>query len=191
MKKIDEFNADDRQKLKLQESGVHFLIGEITDENINETVKWLASENLSAGEDRVLTLYINSQGGDLYQALGLIDMIRNSRIPVRTIGYGTVMSSGFLIFVSGTKGERYISPNCGIMCHQMSIFEEAGKYHDIKATRKETDRLGKVMIDLLVQATGLESKTVKSKLLPAHDVYLTAQEAIDIGAADHILIGDE
>ena len=186
-KRLDDFNAHDRQGIKFHEAGIHFLIGEITEDNVNECVKWLAYENIDPKSDRALTLYINSQGGDLYEAFGLIDMMRNSAVPVRTIGYGSVMSAAFLIVASGSPGERYITKNCGIMCHQMSVLEEAGKYHDIKATRKETDRLSKAMYDVLKETTGLDGRIIKTKLLPAHDVYMTAEEMIDFGAADQIL----
>jgi ATP-dependent Clp protease protease subunit len=186
-KRLDDFNAQDRQSIKFQEAGVHFLIGEIDEDNINEAIKWLAYENIDAKDDRVLTLYINSQGGDLYEALGLIDMMQNSRLPIRTIGYGSVMSAAFLILASGAPGERYVTKNCGIMCHQMSMSEEMGKYHDIKATRKETDRLNQAMYDILKETTGLDGRIIKTKLLPAHDVYMTAEEMIDYGAVDHIL----
>ena len=186
-KKFDDFNAEDRQGIKFQDAGVHFLIGEIDEENINETIKWLAYENIDPRPGRVLTLYVNSQGGDLYNAFGLIDMMRNSQVPIRTIGYGSVMSAAFLIVASGTQGERYITKNCGIMCHQLSCSEEMGKYHDIKATRKETDRLNKTMYDILKEATGLDGRIIKTKLLPAHDVYMTAEEMIGYGAADQIL----
>lgn len=186
-KRLDEWSAYDRQGIKFQEAGVHFLIGEIAEENVNEAIKWLTYENIEPKHDRVLTLYINSQGGDLYEAFGLIDMMRNSQIPVRTIGYGSVMSAAFLILASGAPGERYITKNCGIMCHQMSSLEEYGKYHDIKAARKETDRLNKAMYDMLKQTTGLDGRIIKTRLLPAHDVYMTAEEMIAFGAADHIL----
>jgi ATP-dependent Clp protease protease subunit len=186
-KRLDDFNAQDRQSIKFQDAGVHFLIGEIHEDNVNECVKWLAYENIDPAADRVLTLYINSQGGDLYEAFGLIDMMHNSQIPIRTIGYGSVMSAAFLILASGTPGERYVTKNCGIMCHQMSATEEMGKYHDIKATRKETDRLNKAMYDLLKETTGLDGRIIKTRLLPAHDVYMTAEEMIAFGAADQIL----
>jgi ATP-dependent Clp protease protease subunit len=186
VKKIDDFNASDRIDIKLLESSTHFLIGDIGADNVNECIKWIIYENLTPKQDKILTIYVNSQGGDLYESFGLIDIMRNSRIPIRTIGYGSVMSAAFLILASGTKGERYISPNTGIMCHQLSASEESGKYHDIKATRKETDRLNKVMYDILKEATELDGRIIKTKLLPAHDVYMTAEEMINFGAADHI-----
>jgi ATP-dependent protease ClpP protease subunit len=43
------------------------------------------------------------------------------------------------------------------------------------------------MIQILKDSTGLVPSKIKSKLLPASDVYLTAEEVIELGVADHIL----
>ena len=185
MKKIDEFNASDRIGVKLLDNSVHFLTGEITDENVNECIKWIVYENLDAKE-KVLTLYVNSSGGDLYQAFALIDIMRSSKHVVRTVGIGNIMSAAFLIFASGDQGERHIAANTGIMCHQFSGGTDA-KFHDLKAEMKENELLNKKMVDILKNATGLAPSRIKTKLLPASDVYLTAQEAIDLGIADHLL----
>ena len=47
--------------------------------------------------------------------------------------------------------------------------------------------LNKRIVDFLTEVTGLPPSKVKSKLLPPSDVYLTAQELIEYGVADHIL----
>jgi ATP-dependent Clp protease protease subunit len=185
LKKIDEFNASDRIGVKLLDNSVHFLTGEITEENVNECIKWIVYENLDAKE-KVLTLYVNSSGGDLYQAFALIDIMRSSKHVVRTVGIGNIMSAAFLIFASGDQGERHIAANTGIMCHQFSGGTDA-KFHDLKAEMKENELLNKKMVDILKNATGLAPSRIKTKLLPASDVYLTAQEAIDLGIADHLL----
>ena len=185
VKKIDEFNASDRIGIKLLENSVHFLTGEITEENVNECIKWLIYENLEAKE-KILTLYVNSSGGDLYQAFALIDIMRNSKHVVRTVGIGSVMSAAFLIFTSGDQGERHIAANTGIMCHQFSGGTDA-KFHDLKAEMKENEMLNKKMVEILKNATGLAPSRIKTKLLPASDVYLTAQEAIELGIADHLI----
>lgn len=188
-KKLEYFGAEDRIGINLLNNSTHFLLGEIAEENVNACVKWIVSENLTAKAGSILTIYINSQGGDLYEALGLIDVMKCSNLTIRTVGYGSIMSAGFLIFASGTKGERYIAKNTGIMCHQFSSTEDVGKYHDIKATRKETDRLNKAMYDILKDATGLDGRIIKHKLLPASDVYMSAEDMIGYGAADYILQG--
>ena len=104
VKKIDEFNAEDRIDIKLLENSVFFLTGEIAEENIAKCIKWLTYENLDTKAEKVLTLYVNSTGGDLYQALALIDMMTTSKYTIRTIGIGTVMSAAFLIVASGSNG---------------------------------------------------------------------------------------
>lgn len=183
-----EFNASDRIGLGLLEQSVYFLSGDITEESINECIKWITYENLIAlpKANKILTLYINSQGGELYQAFALIDIIKSSKLKIRTIGIGQVMSAGFLIFVSGTKGERYIAKNTGIMCHQLSTgFED--KYHDVKAAMKENDYCASRMVDILRDATGKGVSIIKNKLLPPTDVWMTAEELIEFGAADHLL----
>jgi ATP-dependent protease ClpP protease subunit len=43
------------------------------------------------------------------------------------------------------------------------------------------------MVDILREATGLASAKIRSKLLPASDVYLTADEVIELGVADQLL----
>ncbi len=186
VKRLEGFNASDRVDVKLLDNNVHFLVGEICEENVTETIKWIVYENLDKRPDKILTLYINSMGGDLYQAFALIDVMKTSKHPVRTIGIGSVMSAGFLIFASGFKGERYIGINTGVMCHQFSGGTEA-KYHDIKAEVKEADITNRKMVDILKDATGLTSVKIKSKLLPASDVYLSINEVIELGIADHIL----
>lgn len=184
-KKFDEFNAQDRIGVRLLEHSVHFLVGDIDEDTVNDCIQWIVYENLRPG-NRSLTLYINSMGGDLYQAFALIDIMRSSQIPIRTIGIGTCMSAAFLIFASGTHGQRYASPNTSFMCHQFSESMD-NKYHDLKATMKENDSCNERMVAILKDATGLAPSVIKKKLLPASDVYLTAQEAVDLGIADQIL----
>ena len=184
-RKIDEFNAEDRIDLRLLENSTFYLNGEIDETTVGAAIKWIIYENLK-GEGRTLTLYINSTGGDLYQALALIDVMRSSPHIIRTIGIGAVMSAAFLIFACGDKNERYAASNASFMCHQFTSGMDA-KYHDLKAEMKETELLNTKMIDILVETTGLVRSKVKAKLLPASDVYLTATEMVDFCVADHII----
>lgn len=186
MKKIDEFNAEDRIDIKLLENSVFFLTGDIEEENIEKCIKWIAYEDLDPTQDKILTLYVNSTGGDLYQALALIDIMNSSAHKIRTIGIGTVMSAAFLIVAAGTRGERFVAQNASCMCHQFSS-DSDGKYHDLKAEMKENDLLNNKMVEILVAATKQPPTYVKKRLLPPTDVYMTAQEMVEHGAADYIL----
>lgn len=186
VKKFDDFNAEDRIGVKLLESSTHFLNGEIVEENVLDCIKWITYENLERREPKTLILYINSTGGDLYSAFALIDVMRNSYHPIRVIGVGAVMSAAFMIFAAGSSGERYAGRNTSFMCHQ--YFDNlAGKHHDLKASMKDGEMMNAKMVQVLRDATGLAPSKIRSKLLPASDVFLTAEEVLELGIADHIL----
>jgi ATP-dependent Clp protease protease subunit len=178
-----EFNAEDRVNLKLLEHHVHILSGEIDQDNVDECIKWILFENIDRSSKKTLTLYINSTGGDLYYAFALIDVMKHSFHPIRTVGIGAVMSAAFLIFACGTKGERYASRNASFMSHQYTD-TFTGKHHDLVATMKEGEMHNAKMVEVLKEATGLTPSKIKSKLLSASDVYLSAQEVIEYGIAD-------
>lgn len=186
VKKLEDFNAEDRIDLKLLENHTHFINGEINEDSVGTAVKWLIYENIDISKEKILTLYINSTGGDLYQAFGLIDVMQASPHTIRCVGIGAVMSAAFLIFSSGDHGQRYAAKNTSFMCHQFTESMD-NKYHDLKATMKENDSCNERMVAILKDATGLAPSVIKKKLLPPSDVYLTTQEVLDLGIADHIL----
>ena len=182
-----DVSALEKIGLGLLNSHVHFLTGEIEEENIENAIKWIVYENLICGNSpKTLTMYINSNGGDLNSAFALIDVMKQSKCPIRVIGLGSVCSAAFMIFSSGTKGERYIANNTSIMCHQYTDGME-GKHHDIKSRFKEVELTNTRMIEILKENTGLETRTIKSKLLCPTDVWLTAEELIELGIADNFL----
>lgn len=182
-----DVSALEKIGLGLLNSHVHFLTGEVEEENIENAIKWIVYENLICGNSpKTLTMYINSSGGNLNDSLGLIDIMRTSQCPIRTIGIGSICSAAFMIFSSGTKGERYIANNTSIMCHQYTDGME-GKHHDIKSRFKEVELTNTRMIEILKENTGLETRTIKSKLLCPTDVWLTAEELIELGIADNFL----
>lgn len=184
-----EQSPQDRIDNLLLDNHMFFLNGDIDVDTIDRCIRWIEYENIDSTKPKLLTLYVNSPGGDLYQTFALIDIMKSSKHPIRTIGLGSIMSGGFLIFVCGTKGERYIAANAGIMCHQLSD-DITDKYHDIKSAVKEVENCNAKMIKILREATGLSALKISAKLLPASDVYLTAKELIQLKAADYIL-GEE
>ena len=178
------FNAYDRINVDLLNTHVHFLTGEIETNCVTDTMRWLHYENTKT-EKSLLTLYINSPGGCLADAFALIDMMRLSKHPIRTIGLGTICSAALLIFSSGTKGERLISKNTELMMHQYSN-EVSGKHHELMSHIKGGDLTNNRMIKLFQDTSNLDAKAIKSKLLAPADAWLTAEELKQYGIADKI-----
>jgi ATP-dependent Clp protease protease subunit len=180
---IDE--VSERINLEFLNYNTHLLNGEIDDNSIEKVLKWLIYENMD-DRPKVLSLYINSIGGDVCSTFGLVDLMRTSKHVIRTIGVGNVMSAATLILSAGKKGHRYITQNTSVMSHQHSE-EFEGKYHDIKSRLAESDMINQRMALILSQNSNLSFKHVKTKLLKSTDVWLTAHQTIEYGIADHIL----
>jgi ATP-dependent Clp protease, protease subunit len=183
--KIDDFvSADDKVESAFLDNHIHFINGDINEESVGKAIRWIIFENTKG--DEPLTLYINSDGGNLPDAFALIDVMRMSKVPIRTIGIGSICSSAFLIFAAGSKGHRLIGQNTTIMCHQFTENSE-GKFHDLQTKIKENKRMNDRMISLLVGCSNLIEREVKTKLLPPSDVWLSAEELVELGIADSIL----
>lgn len=168
----------------LHNSGSYYLTGDIDEHSITPVIKWILAENMLQ-RHKQLNLFINSLGGDLYQAFGLIDVMKSSRIPVCTSGIGSLMSAAFLIFISGNKGQRVITKNTSVMSHQFSTYYE-GKEHDVKASEKETRYIKQRMLDVIKESCTMDERMIKRKLLPPSDVWLSAEECVELGVADKI-----
>jgi ATP-dependent Clp protease, protease subunit len=182
VKRINPINIEDKIDSGLLESGTNFLIGEIDYESTKKIIKWIVYENTLTTKTP-LTLYINSHGGSLLDAFALIEVMKKSKRKIRTVGIGSVMSAGFLIFVCGTKGERYVTKTSSNLCHQLST-ELEGKHHDLNSYYKETENSNQKMLDILADSCELDKNEIKKILLPPTDVWLTANEMIQFKLAD-------
>lgn len=170
----------------LNDHGLMVLMGEIHSDSVKPVIEWILYENyVKKKKLKELLLMICSEGGDLNSAFALIDVMRSSKIPIKTVGLGQISSCGLLIFLSGNPGRRVLTPNTSIMSHQFS-WGSNGKAHELFATMKEFDLIQKRMINLYQQTTGLDQDTIKEILLPAQDVYLSAEEALEYHICDHV-----
>lgn len=176
MKNKDEITFDDHN---------HFFTGEVTGESVEKAIRWIMMGARNPSPDHPMKLYINSEGGNLLDAFALIDVMRTSPIPIVTVGMGNLMSSAFMIFAAGTKGQRAIAKNTSIMIHQFN-HEYMGKYHDMKAYAAEIDRTNERMIAELSRTSGLTEAYVRTKLLNPSDVWLSAEQMVELGFADII-----
>ena len=166
--------------------GHHVFMGEVTQETMKPLIDWIISENFNREKKKKeLTLGICSPGGDLNACFALIDVMKGSKIPIRTIGMGMIASCGLLMFISGTKGRRVLTPNTSILSHQYS-WGTFGKEHELFAVVKEFDLTTQRMIAHYKKCTGLSEKDIRKYLLPPEDVWLSAKEAKKLGLCDSI-----
>ena len=78
--------------------------------------------------------------------------------PIHTVGLGVIASCGLLLFITGKKGKRTLTPNTSILSHQYS-WGNYGKEHELFAQVKEFELSTKRMLDHYKRCTGLTRKT--------------------------------
>ena len=176
MKNPEEITFDDHN---------HFLTGEVTGESVEKAIRWIMVGAQNPSPEHPMKLYINSEGGNLIDAFALIDVMRTSPVSIATVGMGNLMSSAFMIFAAGTKGRRAIGKNTSIMIQQFN-HDYAGKYHDMKAYSEEIDRINYRMVAELTRTGKLNDQQVSTKLLKPSDVWLSAEQLVELGFADVI-----
>ncbi len=170
----------------LPDHGIYVLMNSIDDETVKPVIEWLLHENyVRKKKHKELLLMICSAGGDLETAFALIDVMTSSNIPIKTVGLGSVASCGLMIFLAGARGRRILTPNTSILSHQFS-WGSSGKAHELFATIKEFQLVEQRMLEHYKKCTGLDDDKIKQVLLPPQDVYLSAQEALDLGICDHV-----
>lgn len=181
----DTDSEKDHSKL-LQDAGMYVFMEDVTDETIKPIVEWILVENhVKKKKQKELLLMICSEGGSVEDAFALIDVMKASAIPIKTVGLGCIASSGLLIFLAGAKGRRILTPNTSILSHQYSNYAD-GKHHELFAIAKEHGLIQKRMLQHYKEATGLDEATILTKLLPPSDIYLSADEALDLHICDYI-----
>jgi len=167
--------------------GQHVFMGDVTQETMKPLIDWIISENFNSSKKKKkeLTLGICSPGGDLNACFALVDIMKGSKIPIKTVGLGMIASCGLLMFLSGTKGRRILTPNTSILSHQYS-WGTYGKEHELFAVVKEYDLTTERMVNHYKKCTGLTEEKIRKFLLPPHDVWLSAKEAKKLGLCDKI-----
>jgi len=126
-------------------------------------------------------LHINTLGGDLLSAFGVVDTIKNSRVPVVSIIEGQNASAGTIISMVCQK--RYITENSFMLIHQLStgIY---GKYDEIKDDFENDTKFMERLYKLYREHTKMSEKKIKEVL--THDRWWTSEECVETGLVDGV-----
>jgi ATP-dependent Clp protease protease subunit len=173
---------DDSSNYGLEDNGIKLLFGEINNDSAHDIVEWIISENFKR-KHSFLTIVINSPGGYVSDAFAIIDAICGSNIPVRMIGLGTICSCGLLIFMTGAKGYRMLTPNTEVMSHQFAT-GTYGKHHELIAQNRNWSLVDEKINAVYLKGTKLPIAKIKKLLLSPQDVYISADEALKYGICD-------
>ena len=131
---------------------------------------------------------ISTPGGSADDMFAIYDVMRVSRekCDIITYGLGKVMSAGVLILAAGTKGQRKIGKNCRVMIHSV-IGGSAGSFHNLQNEMSEIKHIQSAYIKALSEETNMTVAYLKRMLNKKVNIYLSAEEAVELGIADIIV----
>jgi len=190
------------------------LIGDITEESSSEVIFSLLlllekqtndylTTVLGMSEDQLrglsehelaemkpnIDFYISTNGGSADEMFGMYDVMRfikdSGVSTISTCGIGKVMSAGVLLLAAGTKGKRSVGKHCRIMLHSV-IGGSTGPMHQLENEFAEVKKIQDTYIKALAEETYMSEKDLRDLLKRKTNVYLSAEEAVELGIADEV-----
>lgn len=170
---------------KLSNDRILFICDTISDGLATDITATLLLKD-AEDSDKKITLFINSQGGDIRNVMMICDMMHLIEAPIETVCIGAATDEACLILASGTPGMRFATKNSVIAASQL--------VHDWMAQANLTDAKrylelamadNKRMMELLAKATGKTVKQVMSDF--ERRVFMNATQAVKYGLIDKVV----
>jgi ATP-dependent Clp protease protease subunit len=167
-----------------------YLVGDIEKDTARtciERLRELANEN-----DRPITLFINSAGGNVTDGLAIHDAVRHiiSRgVEVTIIVQGMAYSMGSIVLQAASDGRRLAFPHSWIMIHEPAKW--AG-WQSTSAAAQHLERL-KQMQDQIYKILSFRSGKPLRQIIrdtKRTDFYLDAKSSLEYGLIDSVVAGE-
>jgi ATP-dependent Clp protease protease subunit len=129
-------------------------------------------------------LWINSEGGDVDDALAIYDVMQTLNTTVHTIAHGLVASAAGLILAGGDV--RIAMPNSWFMAHQLRCGVEDVSPELMRTRTEQLERQAKQWARLMSDCTKHRAKWWEKKLATGDEWYLSPREMKRHGIVDKI-----
>lgn len=170
---------------KLASDRILFITELINDDNASNIIATLLLKDMENPDEKI-TLFINSQGGDIRNTLMIVDMMNMIEAPIETVCIGAAMDEAAIILSSGSLGMRFATKNSVISASQLvhewvtrANLTDAKKYLDL------ANMDNKRMMDVLAKTSGKTIKQVMSDF--ERRVFMNAAQAVKYGLVDKVI----
>lgn len=193
----EEFNDEDFDSVSLPDSkekenylesiGIILIKGDITEGSLVPHIGSILKRDLDPSYHGELYIFINSPGGLLTETFALIDVMHSAKLPITTIGFGSVCSGATMILAAGDPGCRLVMPNTEIMTHTFSA-GICGSFLGIKASLVGLEQQHKRILTFWSRHSKYKTKEdIEKHLICANDRYFTATQAKTHGIIDQVV----
>jgi len=145
-------------------------------------IKW-NEEDSDKYVRKEITIYINTNGGCLYNCMGLISVMLSSTTPIHTIILAKAFSAGSLIFLAGHKRSMYRYTT--LLIHEGSTFAW-GAMSKVKEQIEFFERVTKNQVkDFVCSRTNILPKLYDKNYKT--ELYHSADECLSFGITHEII----
>ena len=138
-----------------------------------------------------IVMEIQSPGGSMFEAkriVGLMERMKKEGYTIETHVNSFAASAGFIVFVAGSKGQRFVSPEAELMWHELITF----KMFDISgpADKEDEARVLRHLQDTQNQWLVSRGNMTKEELDAAirkKELWMNGAQAVEKGFADGFL----
>ncbi len=143
-------------------------------------------DSTDPGKD--IQIYFNTPGGAVHAGLGIYDTMQFISSPVATICTGMAASMGAVLLTAGSAGKRSALTHSRIMIHQ-PMGGAQGQASDIEITAREIMKMKKELYEIIAKHSGNPYEKVEKD--SDRDYWMTANEAVEYGMIDQVLVRDK
>lgn len=170
---------------KLADDRILFICNDISDDLATYIVANLLLKD-SEDPNQKITLFINSEGGNIRNALMICDIMNIISAPIETVCIGSAMGEAALILASGTPGNRLATKNSVIGISQLN--HDWYTHTNLTDAKKLLDQFtsdNKRMMDILAKGAKKPIKTVMEDF--DRIVFMNAVQANKYGLIDKVI----
>ena len=159
-----------------------YFQGEITPESCFYLQQNLIKLQKKEYDNKFINFYIQSVGGSLLSAFGVVDTIRLSKIPINTFVIGYVASAGSLLSVSGHK--RYITKNSMMLVHSLRTSIGEVNYQQLEDHYYNSASMMNIVKNIYKEKSNIDNQHLN--FLLSHDYWLNSTECLKYKFVDYI-----
>ena len=162
-----------------------YLFGEISNERAEKFIAQL-HELFQEGDDPI-TIYMNSCGGSVTDALAMYDVLQNAPCEIFMVCLGKVHSAAVTVLLSVPKSNRATYPNTEFMSHDIS-WKSEGPRAFLKNRVDQLERTVSQLLAVYTRDTVLTDEQARDLFFSdMADHYFGAEEALRMGFVSHVI----
>jgi len=135
----------------------------------------IKDRDIPVGERKTIYIKIGTYGGEAYEAVGIIDAIKNSVTPIHVHVEGKAMSAG--IYIWANAHTRSMGEGAILMYHQLQLRGIGGTLEELQNSIREFKRLQKTLNKAIIKNLNVPKEKLKEINKQSKDWFIDYKKA--------------